>query len=375
MQELPDVCAKLRRWPRRILEDDRELAAICLAQCCDLFEAHRAVFLIDNGDEPWLNIAVSDRGQFTWTEDENLSLDSLSDGESHDCPFFIDASATIDSRLRALVGEGTVLSVAVIAESLSGQLFIREPKLSRDVAIAAMDAVATILAVQFEASWQLRNTVREAVDQERIRVARDLHDGLLQSFTGVVLQLETVHSMLITDPQSAQRMITQTQGMIMSDQRELRRFVEELRPLRRRRPAAKFDFTERLEDMRSRFEHQWGIRVAVDVVNVDPTVAGFLGQETFRLISEAVMNSAKHGRASDVHVGVRTAGSEMQIEVSDNGTGFPFHGRLTLEEMRESGSGPTMLAERVSSLNGNLTVDSTESGSTVTMTVPLGFGA
>jgi signal transduction histidine kinase len=65
----------------------------------------------------------------------------------------------------------------------------------------------------------------------------------------------------------------------------------------------------------------------------------------------------------------------MHIEVADNGTGFPFHGRLTLDEMRESRTGPTVLAERVSSLNGTLTVDSTESGAVVTMTVPLGFGA
>ena len=85
-------------------------------------------------------------------------------------------------------------------------------------------------------------------------------------------------------------------------------------------------------------------------------------------------NSAKHGGASKVQVGLRTAGSEMHIEVSDNGTGFPFHGRLTLPEMRKSGRGPTMLAERISSLNGNITVDSTERGATVTMTVPLGFG-
>ncbi len=373
MQGLGEVCAKLRRWPRRILEDDRELAGICLERCCDLFDASRAVLLIDNGDEPWLNIAIRAGDEFTWLEDEDLSLESIVDEELADHSFFIEAPS-IDPRLTKMIGDGNVLSIGISAESLQGRLFVSSPKIDRDVALVVSNALGSLLAVQFEASWQLRNSIREAVEQERIRVARDLHDGLLQSFTGVVLSLETVHSMLITDPQTAQRLITQTQGMIMSDQRELRRFVEELKP-RERRPATKFDLSGRLEEMRSRFEHQWKIRVSFDVADIDPIIAGFLGQETFRLISEAVMNSAKHGRASDVRVGVRTAGSEMQIEVSDNGTGFPFHGRLTLEEMRDSGSGPTALAERVSSLNGNLTVDSTESGSVVTMTVPLGFGA
>ncbi len=372
MQELGDIRVKLRRWPRQIVADDRALAGLCLESCCELFEAPRAVLLIDNGDEPWLNIATMNRGEFTWLEDENLSLESIVPEELADRSFFIEG--TIDPRLRQMIGEGPILSIGVAADSLQGRLFVCGPKLDSKCALATADVVSALLAIQFEASAQLRNAVREAVEQERIRVARDLHDGLLQSFTGVVLQLETVHSMLVTDPLGAQRIITETQGLIMSDQRELRRFVEELSP-RRAIAETKFDFAQRLEDLRSRFENQWGIQVAFDVANIDPLVSGFLGQETFRLISEAVTNSAKHGSASEVRVGLRTAGSEMHIEVSDNGSGFPFHGRLTLAEMLESGNGPTMLAERVSSLNGNITVDSTERGAIVTMTVPLGFGA
>ncbi len=371
MQGPGEISVKLRRWPRTILADDHSLAALCLQSCCELFEAPRAVLLIDDGDEPWLNIATMNQGQFTWLEDEDLSLESVVPEELAERSFFIEG--TIDPRLREMIGEGAILSIGVPAESLQGRLFVCGPKLDRELALGAADVVSALLTIQFEASAQLRNAVREAVEQERIRVARDLHDGLLQSFTGVVLQLETVHSMLVTDPLNAQRMITETQGLIMSDQRELRRFVEELSP-RRVTAETKFEFAQRLEELRSRFANQWKIQVIFNVADIDPVVSSFLGQETFRLISEAVTNSAKHGGASQVQVGLRTAGSEMHIEVSDNGTGFPFHGRLTLPEMRESGSGPTMLAERVSSLNGNITVDSTERGATVTMTVPLGFG-
>lgn len=366
-----DIGVRLRRWPRTISADDQLLAELCLRSCCELFEAARAVLLIDNAEEPWLNIATMNDGEFTWREDEDLSLESIVPEELAARSFFTEGS--IDPRLRQMVGEGAILSIGVPTQSLQGRLFVCGPKLDSQLALAAADIVSALLTVQFEASAQLRSAVREAVEQERLRVARDLHDGLLQSFTGVVLQLETVHSMLVTDPLDAQRLITQTQGLIMSDQRELRRFVEELSPRRTTSPT-KFDFSQRLEELRSRFRNQWGIEVTINVADIDPVVSSFLGQETFRLISEAVTNSAKHGRASAVKVGVRTAGSEMHIEVSDNGSGFPFHGRLMLKEILESGNGPIMLAERVSSLNGNLTVDSTERGATVTMTVPLGFG-
>ena len=387
MQQLAEVCAKLRRWPRRVSPDHRSLAHECLERACDLFGSSRAVLVIDDGDEPWLNIARLDGGEFTWREEDDLSLESVVDVEIADRAFFIDAKhrvrtdggdvsidASIDPLIRADIGDDPVASVPIVAESLQGRLFVCDPKLSPDVLLTVAEPLSALLGIKFEATAQLRLEIREAVEDERTRVARDLHDGLLQSFTGVVLQLETVHSALITDPQTAQRLITQTQGQIMSDQRELRRFVEELRP-RAERTETKFDFAARLDELRSRFVNQWGIRLVFDVKEIDPVVSGFIGQETFRLISEAVTNSAKHGRATDVRVGVRTSGSEMQIRVTDNGTGFSFHGRKTLDEMRETGAGPTALAERVSSLNGNLVVDSTETGATVTMTVPLGFGA
>jgi signal transduction histidine kinase len=388
MQHLGEVCAKLRRWPRRIAPDHRSLAHECLERACDLFESQRAVLVMDDGDEPWLNIACLAGGKFTWREEDDLSLESIVDVEIADRAFFIapdhrviasgagavPSDAAIDHRVRVEIGDDPVVSVPIVAESLQGRLFVSCPKLEVDVLLAVAEPLSALLGMKFEASAQLRFAVREALEQERTRVARDLHDGLLQSFTGVVLQLETVHSTLDTDPQNARRMITETQGLIMSDQRELRRFVEQLRP-RPLRTETKFDFAERMEELRSRFSSQWGIRLAFDVEGIDPVVSGFIGQETFRLIAEAVTNSAKHGRATDVRVGLHTAGSEMQIRVADNGTGFPFHGRLTLAQMRESGSGPTALAERVSSLNGTLTVDSTESGAIVTMTVPLGFGA
>jgi signal transduction histidine kinase len=216
-----------------------------------------------------------------------------------------------------------------------------------------------------------RTATREAVHEERLRVARDLHDGLLQSFTGAVLQLETVHDMIESKPAEAQQLITNIQGLIMADQRDLRSYVEQLRP--RRRIDVPFDFLSRLTELRSRFESQWGIGVTIDNESVDPLVAHSLGPETFRLIQEAVTNAAKHGSASQIRVVLTTRDSRIWIEVTDDGHGFPFHGKLTLSEIRESGVGPSMLAERVAALNGDLALESTGSGARVQISIPLGF--
>ena len=59
----------------------------------------------------------------------------------------------------------------------------------------------------------------------------------------------------------------------------------------------------------------------------------------------------------------------MHIEVTDNGSGFAFQGRRALDQIRESGEGPIGLAERVTSLNGSLLVESTEGGAAITISV------
>ncbi len=323
-------------------------------------------------DEPWVAMAIADCSGVTWREEEDETFTSVAPDAADVCRFEA-RPARIEERFRSLLPSGPLLSCPVRSETLRGRLLVAEPTVAEDGLLLIAEAVSTLIALRFEATSHALHAVRDAVAQDRIRVARDLHDGLLQSFTGVVLQLETIHSTLDSNPEEARRMITETQGLIMADQRELRRFVEQLRPRPARREA-EFDFAQRLEDLRSRFEKQWGIHITFDVEQIDPVVGAFLGQETFRLIHEAVTNSAKHGGASEVRVRLHTSGSVMNIAATDNGTGFPFQGRMTLEQIRESGSGPMVLAERVASLNGDLTVESTESGATVTISIPLGWG-
>lgn len=395
MRDIEELCARLRRWPSRVYPDYRELAHQTLMLCRDLFESSRAILIIDEGEEPWLFVASVDDAGFAWREADDADLLPLVSEDLEEKAFYaeprpdrtmavrvgcgsrraVKMSAPVHDHVRADLENGPLLSVGVRTESISARLFIGAPKVKIESALIIAEAISLVLAAQFEATDHARVAVHDALEQDRIRVARDLHDGLLQSFTGVVLQLETIHSTLETRPEQARRMITETQSMIMADQRELRRFVEQLRPTPSVRREPTFDFAARLEDLRVRFAAQWGVRVALDVKEIDPSVSAFLGQETFRLIQEAVTNSAKHGGASVIQVGVKTEGSVMEIEVTDNGSGFPFQGKMTLEQMRESGSGPMVLAERVASLNGSLAVDSSERGATVMISVPLGWGS
>ena len=363
-----ELLRRLASWPRGLNVDQRKTVRQALGACRAIFEAPRALIAWEEHEEPWLIVAsLTDHG-FTWTEEEPEKYLPLVNSSSADSTFVGDAVA-IHGDFRAAYGLHDVLSAPIRGEAVQGRLFVAEPRV-RDVLSGEM--VGLLLERTLDYTASLRASSREAVQQERVRVARDLHDGLLQSFTGIVLQLETIHSLIESDPADARRMITAIEGVIMNDQRELRSYVEQLRP--RRRVDVPFDFGSRMQELRSRFETQWGVGVSFDIDSAtDPLVAKSLGLETFRIIQEAVTNSAKHGSASHVTVRLTSCDNRMLIEVIDDGSGFPFHGRMNLQKIRESGIGPAILAERVAALNGDLAVESSGSGAKLEISVPLGI--
>ncbi|MGH9459435.1 MAG: sensor histidine kinase, partial [Thermoanaerobaculia bacterium] len=149
--------------------------------------------------------------------------------------------------------------------------------------------------------------------------------------------------------------------------------VDDLRPRSRRR--WEFDFGQRVAELRERFAREWNVQVEVDVGPMHPLVTQALGHETFRMIAEAVTNAAKHGQASRVIVYLATREDRLWIRVQDDGIGFPFRGRYNLSALLERHQGPLVLCERVMALNGDLTVDSTEEGATLEISLPLGWRA
>ncbi|HEY6842887.1 MAG TPA: histidine kinase [Thermoanaerobaculia bacterium] len=363
-----DILRRLKDWPRGLKIDERKTVRQALRACRDIFEAPRAIIAWEEHEEPWLIVAsMTDHG-FTWTEEEPERYLPLVNSSSADLTFAGDAVA-IHGDFRAAYGLHDVLSTPVRGEAVQGRLFLAEPRV-RDTLLGEIAGLLLERTLDYAASF--KTSSREAVQQERVRVARDLHDGLLQSFTGIVLHLETIHSLIDENPAEARRMITDIEGIIMTDQRELRSYVEQLRP--RRRVDVPFDFKARMEELRSRFETQWGVGVEFDIESgTDPLVVKSLGPETFRIIQEAVTNSAKHGSASHVIVRLTSSDNRMLIEVIDDGSGFPFHGRISLASIRESGIGPAILAERVAALNGDLAVESSGSGAKLEISVPLGI--
>lgn len=383
--------ANMAAWPRVMPADMRAVVQEALEQSARIFGAARTLIAWEEPDEPWLRLATIADGSLRVIEESPAKYDPLVDDALWGLSFFSPDLTRSDPvifrsspkgfkklhgrclhpNLREDYNIKSVLGLKIDGETVQGHLFILDLPTLAPEDLMLGEVMAGLIASRMD-QLAFRQAQRQAVAEERVRVARDLHDGLLQSFTGVVLQLETVHEILEKRPEDARKMLTQLQGVLMSEQRELRAYVDELRP-RTRRPAAEFDFRGRLEQLRERFRNEWRINLDYDLGAMSNLVADSLGQETFRLIAEAVMNSAKHGEASNVRVKLFTADDRLYISVDDDGTGFPFRGRYDLAALTTMHQAPTSLSGRVSSLNGDLVIDSTEKGAHLEITVPLGL--
>lgn len=315
---------RLAAWPRTTARDLAGVLEQTLAHAATILGAPRLVLVWERSDEPWTDVATWTPGGFAL---ERAPPDQLQQHRG--------------LALRGGDGEG-VLVIDGPYDPALGEIVARE---------------VTAIVEQHLVEDRLRVA---AIGQERLRFARDLHDGLLQALTGARLQLQAVAK--------DDARVAAIETSLAQAQRELRAMIDDLRPFPRvddpdgALPA-------RLAALRQRVEVQWGLAVTLDVDDAVAQVPPRLAGEVYLLVQEALVNVARHANAQTARVRLVLADGRVEIHVADDGRGFDFVGKRSLSELL--GGGPSALAERIVALDGNLDVESGPTGARVEMTVPV----
>lgn len=200
-----------------------------------------------------------------------------------------------------------------------------------------------------------------AQEQERVRIARDLHDEVAQALSGIALGLEAVESAarLETAREQANRLgdeVTDAMG-------ELRRVVEHLRP----DELADLGLAASLERMvADRQASNPNIKIVfhsgVNVRRLDPEAE----LAVYRVVQEALTNSIKHAGAKTIEIDLAEADSSFAARVRDDGCGFDIEASTT------DGLGLGGMRERARLLRGKLQIDSVPGrGTEVALHLPL----
>jgi signal transduction histidine kinase len=207
-----------------------------------------------------------------------------------------------------------------------------------------------------------------AVREERIRVSRDLHDGVLQGLTGIRLEIHDMAEAAAAASELHDRLLA-TERALAIEQRELRRLIESLNP---KSPAADGADTldAALRRRAARLSEEWQTPITIHVMPSDLRLSGEIGQAVEFMCREATINALKHAHPSRVSIAVAGLEREVRLTVVDDGRGFPFTGRLDHDALIARNLGPVTLRDRAASLHGRLAIESGRRGSRVEISLP-----
>jgi signal transduction histidine kinase len=209
-----------------------------------------------------------------------------------------------------------------------------------------------------------------AVREERERLARELHDGVLQSLTGAALQLNALAHAVEADPRAARVRLGEIEALISDQQRELRAWIESRLLSAPAAMASTAELTAALDKLCRRAEWQWGLRVQLEVDD-HVSVPRVLGDAIHRIFQEGLSNIGRHARARVARLHLCSTLDRACITIADDGVGFPICGSFDLAALDARDAGPASLRKRVASLGGTLQLASDPSGSRLDIGLPL----
>ena len=156
--------------------------------------------------------------------------------------------------------------------------------------------------------------LKAAIDQERTRIARDIHDGAAQNIANAIHKLEFIQRILEKQPEAALREIRRTSDILKESLHDLRYGISSLIPVQLEEQG----FDAALQNLLD--EHN---TLKIDYERDDFTRLPLsLEVPIFRFIQEALNNVLKHAQASHVIIRIRVLVGLLLVEVSDNGKGF-----------------------------------------------------
>jgi len=215
----------------------------------------------------------------------------------------------------------------------------------------------------------LRHIRAHAIEGERSRISREIHDGILQTLLSVDIQLDVLRRKVPADPDQAVGGISSLQQTVRNETDELRRMVTDMRPLR----VQSADLVDLMRGFAERFRNESGLALDLLIDAAELQIPDRICRDLFQIYRESLHNVKKHAQASHVVVKLWQNEGEVVLVVDDNGEGFSFAGRFTGDELDRLRLGPISIKERTRSVGGVLTVESTPGhGARLTIEVPLG---
>jgi PAS domain S-box-containing protein len=219
--------------------------------------------------------------------------------------------------------------------------------------IAMFSAMADQLGIIIENVRLRRRSEQAAAMQERRRLARDLHDSVTQSLHSLVLSADTASNRFKKgNLDRLEESLSQLADSARQALKEMRLLLYELRLI----PLEQVNLVEALQTRLETVERRAGVEAQFLMEGKMDWPPAWEG-ELYCIAMEALNNSLKHARATQVSVRLNGGLNRVELEIVDNGQGFEFQDKFD-QYPRAGGMGLRSMAERAERLGGKLVIDS-----------------
>ncbi|NWK97030.1 two-component sensor histidine kinase [Sphingobium lactosutens] len=237
-----------------------------------------------------------------------------------------------------------------------GRLFMFDAPFQHEDTSALARITALRIGHEIERFDLMKAMEDRARDQERVRLARDLHDSVLQDLTAASLQLKAIGAGLSA---KAREPLSGVSSMLAEQQRRIRIFLENnwpADPVSMQLSASLMQTVDLLRD-------QWGCEIALNVDPAGMEASAALHRELAQLLCEATANAVRHGGATRINVDLFAGPDKIRMDIADNGCGMrPQGGHVSM---------PRSLRSRVEHLAGSLAIVRHAPGLAMTIEMPV----
>jgi signal transduction histidine kinase len=268
-----------------------------------------------------------------------------------------------------LVGD-KLLDILTLGERQSGALYSQED-LDLLVTLAHNAGLGLETArLHEERVAILRRQLAEvtaAQEEERRRIARELHDGVGPALASMNLRLQTAGKLLEQDRHLADE-IAELANLAQANVRDIRRLIYDLRPA----ALDELGLVPALRDYVARCRREHGLEIVASWPPEDERLPPSTKTALFRIVQEALTNAARHAQARRVDLALEWDEKLVRLLVADDGQGFDLY--EARDRARQGGHlGLWSMRERVEQLGGHFVVDSAPGqGTRLKMTIPRG---
>jgi PAS domain S-box-containing protein len=199
---------------------------------------------------------------------------------------------------------------------------------------------------------ELLRKIISAQEDERRRVARELHDVTSQALATLAIRLEALAAMKASDVQVLASKIEETRALLATTSDEVRRLIYALRPT----VLDDLGLPAALRSCAANSLGAAGVEVHVEIVGEERRLPPQVEIAIFRIAQEAMTNIVRHARADSTYVSLEFKEKSVSLQIEDDGIGFDLSEELSSTDVSKRGAGLLGMKERAELLGGTLRV-------------------